>query len=93
MIAFREKQCADAIEPYLIHLGRPDEHSREWHVCVGSHGGSGKTLLKAMRACCMCCGLGEWWVTERGDGPPLRDVFESAAKEHLGRSLYAHKSA
>lgn len=57
--------------------GHPDNpRSKMWGVFVGSHGGHGKTLSKAMRACLLCCGLGQWWLADFGKGPPLREVFD-----------------
>lgn len=89
-----EESAAHALEPHLTHLGRPGEGHPEsellpmWSVCVGSHGGHGKTLLKAMRGCLMCCGLGAWWRTDYGKGELLRDLFDRVSREHLGRPLY-----
>lgn len=50
-----------------------------WGVYVGSHGGNGRTLVKAMRGCLMCCGLGRWWRVDGEGSPLLRDVFDEVA--------------
>lgn len=85
---------ADAIEgDGKVMLSRPTFPGRggpfgTWGVFVGSHGGQGKTLIKAIRACLMCCGIGVWWKTDYGEGELLRDFLDRACREHLGRPIY-----
>lgn len=63
-----------------------------WGVYVGSHGGQGKTLVKAMRACLQCCGLGEWWaVNPPDDTQLLKEFFAEVAVRHGLGTLYRNK--
>jgi hypothetical protein len=89
-----EATLAEALRESGIMLSPPREYrpdDNKWGVYVGSHGGEGTTLLKAMRACLMCCGLGKWWRIDYGHGELLHVVFDRVAREHLGRGVYAEK--
>lgn len=89
----RENEAAKALEAAGVMLSRPGEDIPEsgpqdsWGVCVGSHGGYGKTLAGAMRRCLNCCGIGDWWCLDHGEGELMATVFERISKEHLGRAL------
>lgn len=67
-------------EPGSGHPENPE--AWQWGVYVGSHGGNGRSLVKAMRACLLCCGLGAWWRADHGEGPLLREVFDTVATAH-----------
>ena len=93
-----EAALAD-LEKAGVMVSRPGEgHPQnplfsQYGVCVGSHGGYGRTLVKAMRACLMCCGLGAWWRTDCNDNELLREAFDRIAAEHLGGLHPSHPKA
>src|SRR5260221_3001589 len=90
----KEDRAAEALEGAGLMISRPGEGIPEsgfqdhWGVCTGSHGGHAKTLAGAMRRCLKCCGIGEWWKLDYGEGELMADVFDRISAKYLGRSLH-----
>lgn len=84
----REIKAAEVLATHYIMVSRPGEgHPQSdvfdcWGVCVGSHGGYGKTLADAMRQCLRCCGIGKWWQVSPEDPGLLIDLFRRVAEEN-----------
>lgn len=75
----RDRIAARALEREGFIVMHHSEREKPWFVGAGSHGGSGKTINRAMKACMACCKIRTFWKTR--SGRDIRKVFDEIAEK------------